>query len=219
MLLLWKLLKEMLVEKSMPNDVVIIGAGGHGKVVADIIIKSGDSVIGFLDDGLEKGTLVLGFPVLGSIHEIDWFKQYSFIIAIGNNHTRKKIAENFTEFNYYTAIHPAAVIGLDVEVGIGTVVMANAVVNPSSVIGNHCIINTGAVIEHDNQLKDYVHLSPNSATGGTVQIGELTHIGLGASIRNNITITSGCLIGAGSLIVKDISVKGTYYGTPAQKVN
>ncbi len=202
----------------MCKSVVIIGAGGHAKVIADIVVKSGDEVVGFLDDGKEKGTTVLGFPVLGHLNEIEKYNQNHFVIAIGNNCTRKIIAEIFTGINFYTAIHPSAVIGLYVEIGRGTVVMANAVINSATSIGNHCIVNTGAIVEHDNVIQDYVHLSPKAVTGGAVKIEELSHIGIGSTIINNIFISSECMIGAGSVVVKDIYEKGTYYGVPAKMV-
>jgi sugar O-acyltransferase (sialic acid O-acetyltransferase NeuD family) len=202
--------------KSMSKTVVIIGAGGHSKVIVDIVIKSGDKVAGFLDDGLDIGTNVLGFPILGQIDEFEKYIENYFVVAIGNNYTRKIIAEMFPELNYYTAIHPTAVIGMDVEIGRGTVIMANAVINSSTMIGNHCIVNTAAIVEHDNIIHDYVHLSPNAVTGGAVNIGELTHIGIGASITNNINIIGECVIGAGSVVVNNIMEKATYVGVPAR---
>ena len=96
--------------------------------------------------------------------------------------------------------------------------MANACINTSAKIGRHCIINTASIVEHDNQIGDYVHLSPNVTCCGTVTIGELTHIGAGATIKNNINITDECIIGAGAVVVKDIQEKGTYVGVPAQKM-
>lgn len=201
----------------MSKTVVIIGAGGHAKVVADIIIKSGDKIVGFLDNGLDKGANVLGFPILGRIDEFEKYKENYFVIAIGNNYTRKIIAGLLFEISYYTAIHPTAVIGLNVEIGKGTVVMANSVINSATKIGKHCIVNTATIVEHDNFISDYVHLSPRTVIGGTVEIGELSHIGIGACIRNNIKISRECVIGAGSVVIDNISEKATYLGVPAKK--
>ncbi len=150
----------------MPKEVVIIGAGGHSKVVADIIIKSKDKLIGFLDDNLKIGSKIIeNYQVLGKIEECFDLqkekKELYFIIAIGDNHIRKEIYNKY-KLNYYIAIHPNSNIGLEVQIGEGTVIMANACVNSGTQIGNNCIINTGAIIEHDNKIEDYVHVSPNA---------------------------------------------------------
>lgn len=202
----------------MSKNVVVIGASGHGKVIADTIIKSGDKVVGFLDDGVDKGSLVAGIEVLGKIGDYKIFENCEFIIAIGNPDIRKRIA-NDLPVKWYTGIHPSAIISsLEVELGEGTVVMANAVINSSAKIGKHCIVNTGAIVEHDNYIGDYVHLSPNATLAGTVTVGEMTHIGVGACVKNNINIAPNCTIGAGTVVVKDISESGTYIGVPARKM-
>lgn len=202
----------------MSKSVVIIGASGHGKVIADIIIKSGDKVVGFLDDGVEKGTLVAGIEVLGKTEDCKEFADCEFVIAIGNPYIREKIAD-MLPVKWYTAIHPTAIISsIDVEIGEGTVVMANAVINSSAKIGKHCIINTASVIEHDSVLEDYVHISPNATLAGIVTIGKFTHIGAGACTKQVINIASDCIIGAGSVIVKDITETGTYVGVPVKKI-
>ena len=206
----------------MNKNVVIIGAGGHAKVIADIIIKSGDEVVGFLDDNIKKDTIIIGnYKVIGKIEDCikiqEDNKDFYFIIAIGNNHTRKEIAEKYS-LNYYIAIHPTAVIGMQVQIEKGTVIMANVCINPSAKIGKHCIINTGAIVEHDNEIKDFVHISPNATLCGTVKVGDCTHLGAGSTIKNNITITDNCIIGAGSVVVKNIEEEGTYVGVPAKKI-
>lgn len=201
----------------MNKKVIIIGAGGHGKVIADIITASQDTVIGFLDDGLEKGSFVSGYPVLGPSSECVRFPDCAFVIAIGSNQIRKVLAEKYC-LKWHTAIHPSAVVGSDIHLGEGTVVMANAVINASADIGKHCIINTGAVIEHDNVIEDYVHVSPHATLCGTVHVGKLTHIGAGAVIRNNRHVAANCTIGAGGVVVKDINESGTYVGVPVRRI-
>lgn len=203
----------------MSKSVVIIGASGHGKVIADIIVNSDDKVLGFLDDADDvQGKKIIGFPVLGKIADYVNYRDCEFVIAIGNPFIREKIAIELP-VKWYTAIHPTAVISsLDVEIGEGTVIMANAVVNPSVKIGKHCIINTGAIVEHDNILEDYVHLSPNVTLTGIVKVGKSTHIGAGSCTKQVINIASDCIIGAGSVIVKDITESGTYVGVPARKI-
>lgn len=203
----------------MSKEVVIIGASGHGKVIADIVVSSGNTVKGFLDDDNDiQGKEIIGFPVLGKIADYVNYKECEFVIAIGNPSTRKSIAESL-DVKWHTAIHPRAVVSkLDTTIGEGTVIMANAVVNPSAKIGKHCIINTGAIVEHDNVLEDYVHVSPNGTLSGTVKVGELTHIGVGSSVMNNVNICSNSIIGAGAVVVKDIAKDGTYVGVPAKKI-
>ena len=118
----------------MSESVIIIGASGHGKVIADIVIKSGDKVVGFLDDGIEKGTVISGIEVLGAVPDYVKWKDCCFVIGIGNPYVRERIA-NALPVKWYTAIHPTAVISsLDVEIGDGTVVMANAVINSNAKI-------------------------------------------------------------------------------------
>lgn len=200
------------------KDVIIIGASGHAKVIADIIIKSGDNVVGFLDDNTALPEKIIGIPYLGLISEVSKYKDtYSFVIGIGNNQIRKKIAQQY-HVNWHTAIHPSAVIAMDTHIGEGTVVMANAVINPSATIGKHCIINTGAVIEHDNCLADYVHVSPNTTLCGTVSIGEQTHIGAGAVIKNNTDVCSNVVIGVGGVVIRNIEESGTYVGVTVRKI-
>lgn len=202
----------------MSESVVIIGASGHGKVIADIVIKSGDKVVGFLDDGIEKGTVISGIEVLGAVPDYVKWKDCCFVIGIGNPYVRERIA-NALPVKWYTAIHPTAVISsLDVEIGDGTVVMANAVINSNAKIGKHCIINTAAVVEHDNVLGDYVHLSPNVALAGNVKIGKNTHIGIGSQVIQGITIASDVTVGAGATVVRNIEEKGTYVGIPTKKI-
>lgn len=208
----------------MSKNIVIIGAGGHAKVIADIIAKSGDTLLGFLDDNIEKGTRIIAdYKVIGNLNNRFPMsvtqEDIEFIIAIGDNEKRKEISEKSPNIKYYKAIHPSAQIGLDVKIEEGTVVMANAVINSSTKIGKHCIINTGAIIEHDNIIENYVHISPNATLCGTVTVGEETHIGAGTTIKNNINICKKCIIGAGAVVVKNIEEEGKYVGIPVTKMN
>lgn len=199
------------------NRLIIIGAGGHGKVIADNALKNGYQSICFVDDHATGD--VMGFPVIGACSEIEALNDGNtdFVIGIGNNTVRKAIAEKYP-VHWVSIVHPSAQIGFDVRIGKGTVIMGNAVVNVSAIIGEHCIINTGAVVEHDDVIEDYVHISPRAALAGTVRVGAHTHIGIGATVRNNTDICSDCIIGAGAVVVKDIRESGTYVGVPAKKM-
>lgn len=202
----------------MKNLVVIIGASGHGKVVADIVNECGDQVLGFLDDSPKLDKTFIGIPLLGPIKDYIKYSEAMFVVAIGNAEIREKIVDKLNEVRWYTAIHPKAVIStLDTKIGEGTVIMANVVVNVGAKIGKHCIINTGAVVEHDNLIDDFVHISVGAKTAGTVTIGKKTWIGIGASISNNLTVCQNCMIGAGAVIVKDIYEPGVYVGIPAKR--
>lgn len=199
------------------NRLVIIGAGGHGKVIADIAMKNGYNHICFVDDHATGNCM--GFPIIGICDSIRMLDDghTDFVIGIGNNGVRKSIAERF-DVNWVTLVHPSAQIACNVTIGKGTVIMAGVVVNVSASVGMHCIINTGAIVEHDNVIEDYVHLSPRAALGGTVRVGELTHIGIGATVRNNIDICAACTIGAGAVLVKNAERGGVYVGVPARVI-
>lgn len=205
----------------MNKKVVIIGASGHGKVIADIVIKSGDELIGFLDDNVEiqDKEIFEKKKVIDFVNNCEQIQknnsEYFFVVGIGNNHIRKDIFEKY-KLNYYTAIHPNSILSNQIKIGKGTVIMANAVVNANAQIGENCIINTGAIVEHDNIISNHVHISPNATLCGTVKVGELTHIGASATIKNNITICNECIIGAGAVVVKDIEKMGTYIGVPSK---
>lgn len=204
----------------MDKKVVIIGASGHGRVIADIVMKSGDQVLGFLDDDRELPKQIAGIPVLGVVADYEKYEDAYFVIGIGSAKIREKIAGFLKQrVLWYTAIHPAAILSvLDVEIGEGTVVMANAVINAGAKTGRHCIVNTGAIVEHDCVLEDFVHISPNAALAGTVTVGTRSWVGIGASVRNNLRIAKDCMIGAGSTVVKDIREPGIYVGTPAGRL-
>ncbi len=199
------------------KDVIIIGASGHGKVVADAVLAAGDRVLGFLDDGCQAQT-VLGLPVLGKTKDHVNYPHAEFLIAIGNNKVRRQIAAQLPGARWHTAIHPKATVSPFAQVGAGTVIMAGAVVNPGAVIGRHCIVNTTAVVEHDNRIADFVHISVGAKLAGTVTVGEATMVGIGAVVRNNVSICGDCMVGAGAAVVKDITGPGTYAGVPARRL-
>lgn len=199
------------------NRLIIIGAGGHGKVIADNASKNGYTDINFVDDCVIGDCM--GFPIIGTSTDIETLNdgQTDFVIGVGSNEVRKAIAERY-DVNWVMLIHPSAQIAINVSIGKGTVVMAGAIVNACTTIGKHCIINTAAVVEHDNVIENYTHISPNVALGGTVHIGELTHIGIGATVKNNTDICSDCTIGAGAVVIHDIKKSGTYIGVPVESI-
>lgn len=203
----------------MSEQVIIIGAGGHGKVIADIVRSCGDSVLGFLDDSPNPSTSVCGIPVLGRSEDYVNYPEAKLVIAIGNGAVRRKVAQRLTDARWYTAIHPSAVISpMGTAIGEGTVIMAGAVVNPCAIIGKHCIINTKASVDHDNRIGDYTHISVGATLAGTVTVGDTVWVGAGAVVSNNISVCADCMIGAGAVVVRSIEEPGTYVGVPARKI-
>lgn len=196
---------------------IIIGASGHGKVVADIAINSGYQDIAFLDDA-DEATECAGFPVVGKVSDAASLSDDAdFIVAIGNAGVRKTIQNEISDA-VTTLVHPAAVIGAGVKIGKGSVVMAGAVINPYARIGEGCIVNTCASVDHDCVVGDYVHISVGAHLAGNVHVGSGTWVGIGATVSNNVAICPDCMIGAGAVVVRDITEPGTYVGIPAKKL-
>lgn len=195
------------------NRLILIGAGGHGRVLADIARLNGYTDIDFLDD-TKSG------EVLGCVSEfVKYVDTADFIVAIGNCAARRRIQGELTcaDARIVSLIHPNAVIARDVKIGEGTVVMAGAVINTNTVIGKGVILNTNASVDHDCMIEDFAHVSVGAKICGTVHVGSGTWIGAGATVINNKKIYADCIIGAGATVVKDIVSAGTYIGTPAQK--
>ena len=200
----------------MKKRIIIIGASGHGKVVADIAAKTYEEIY-FLDDALMAECM--GYPVVGKSTEYQkYINDSDFFVAIGNESIRERILENLKQdgANIATLIHPSAVVAQRVSIGMGSVIMAGAVVNPDTLIGKGCIINTCASIDHDGAIGDFVHISVGAHLAGTVDVGKNTFIGAGATIINNVNITENCIIGAGAVVINDILESGTYVGVPAK---
>lgn len=212
--------------QSAGRSVAICGAGGHAKVVADVLARQVPSVpiAGFLDDRPEMhGTELCGRPVLGSL--ASWLRQASkaestLIVGIGNNRDRERIANEITEagFELFSAIHPSASIGYGVEIGDGSVLMANTVVNASSAIGKHVIINTSASVDHDSVIEDFSHISPGVNLAGGVTVGRGAHIGIGACVVPGVRIGEWAKVGAGATVVGDIPPFATVVGNPAESL-
>jgi sugar O-acyltransferase (sialic acid O-acetyltransferase NeuD family) len=200
----------------MSKKIVIIGASGHGKVIADIAKKNGYEEIVFLDDNSTLRSCG-GYPVIGKCSDAQTMDT-DMIVGIGNASIRKRIQETLDEKHLVTLIHPDAVIADDVIIEKGSVVMAGAVINPGAKIGKGCIVNTCALVGHDCNVGDFVHVSAGSHLCGTVTIADETWIGAGATVINNVSICQHCMIGAGAVVVKDIEKKGTYVGVPVRKV-
>lgn len=207
------------------KKIIIIGAGRHSKVVADIILqrkKLGENLdlIGFVADGFENlgYDQIFGIPILGEIEIIKKFKDknYEYIIAIGSNIGRKKVSERLGDIKYYTAIHPSANIGENVSIGKGCMIMANTVINSYSRIGKHVIVNTGSVVEHDNSIGDYVHIAPSAVLCGGVSVGTKAQISAGSTVILDIEIGENSIVGAGAVVIRNVEENCVVVGNPAK---
>lgn len=199
-------------------DLIIIGGSGHAEVLADIALKNGYTIAGFLDDN-EKATEVLGYKVLGKVADcVNYKNECKFAIGIGNNTVRKRIAEKYSELDFVTLIHPTASIGLNVTIDEGTVVMPMAVINSCAMIGKQTIINSGAVVEHDCRVGDYCLIAPHATLCGVVKIGNNVHMGAGSVVNQTLSVCDNTVVGSGSVVTKSITESGTYVGIPAKKI-
>ena len=200
----------------MKNQFCIYGASGHSKVIIEMLEKRGESVRGLYDDDPGK-KFFFDYSVT---NEKSFLKlsNSNWIIGIGDNATRKKIAEN-NSLNFTSITDVGTNISKRIVVGKGTVIMPGVTVNSSVVIGQHAIINTNASIDHDCILMDYVHISPNATLCGGVSIGEGSHVGSGAVIIPGIKVGKWVKIGAGSVIIKDIPDNATVVGNPGRIIN
>jgi sugar O-acyltransferase (sialic acid O-acetyltransferase NeuD family) len=201
--------------------VAVLGAGGHGKVVADVALCAGAEVVAFLDDAPAKaGTSIWGIPVVtwdGFLANVS-FRGAAIALAFGDNRARQRSIERILAagLGVATLVHPGAAVARTARLGAGTVVMAGAAVNPDAVVGEGCIVNTGAVVEHDCVIGDFAHLSPNAALGGGVKLGARTHLGLGAVALPLVRIGADVRVGAGAVVHRDIADGLTVVGVPAQ---
>jgi len=208
---------------SNSGALLIYGASGHGKVVADVAQAAGWRVIGFADgDPAKRGTRLLAFETraIGPAEaaSLSKLEKARFVVAIGDNRARKKIFDELLAAGLEPAAvaHPRACVAPSATVGPGTVVMAGAVINPEARIGSDVIINTGATIDHDDVIADHVHIGPGAHLGGTVQVGEGTHVGIGATVKNNVTLGAWSILGAGSVLVGPLEDGVVAYGVPAR---
>ncbi|MCG2461896.1 acetyltransferase [Flavobacteriaceae bacterium F89] len=209
------------------QNIVILGASGHGSVILDSIEKFGRyKVIGFLDSFKKRGAMQNGYQVLGSELDlpylIDKFQIHGGVVAIGDNWTRKRVVERITKlvpsFNLIKVVHPSAVIGKDVRIGKGSVILPGVVINTNAIVGDFCIINTNSSLGHDGRMENYSSLASGVCTGGNFSLGEFSAVSLGVTVLENTSIGEHTVIGAGSLVLKDIGSFVMAYGSPARVV-
>ena len=193
----------------------IYGASGHGKVIIDLVHSNEEDIHYILDDN-PVITGIYDHPVVHSF--TPEVLRHKTIIAIGDNTVRERVVKNFPGSFYRGINHATAVVDGTVEVGEGTVIMANASVNSDTIIAKHCILNTGSIVEHDCVLEDFVHISPGAILAGGVRIGEGSHLGIGALVIPGIKIGRWCTIGAGAVVIEDVPDFATVVGNPGKVI-
>jgi acetyltransferase EpsM len=201
----------------------VYGAGGHGKVVADLLVSRDEAEFaGFVDDREELwGSKVMGWPVLGGG---EWLRREAgssrigVALGVGDNASRKWIAENCADWGaeILTVVHARAAVSRAARVKRGSVVMANATVNVDAVVGEGVIVNSGAVVEHDVKVGEYAHVAPNAAMGGGSSLGAFSHLGIGASVLPGVRIGVRTVVGAGAVVVKNLPDEVVAIGVPAR---
>lgn len=192
----------------------IIGAGGHAKVIADIVLSANLKLDGFWDDRTSLAP-ILGYKILGNLTAFKAQQPIGYIIGIGDNRIRKKINAELNETTAI-AVHPSSAIGMLTQIGPGTVVMANASINVGTLIGKHVIVNTNASVDHDCKIADFVHISPQAGLAGNVEVGEGTHIGIGAAVIQGVKIGKWVTVGAGAVVIRDIPDHAVVVGNPGK---
>jgi len=201
---------------------LIQGAGGHAKVVVDVIDKMSDADIqGVFDDYAEASKKVLDYPILGDAEKLVEAAKASdceFIVAIGDNKVRRKLFEYFKGqgLNAGIAEHPTVTLASETSVGEGSMLIASATINPGCRIGVNVIINTDAVIDHDSVIEDHAHIAPNATLCGNVFIGENTWIGASATVIEGVKVGKNCLVAAGAVVVEDVPDNSIVGGVPAK---
>lgn len=192
------------------SSIFLYGAGGHAKVIIDILASNGILVQGIYDDNPQL-TEICTIPITHN-------KSYKFpiIISIGNNNIRKKIVKNLQSAEYIKAIDSRAIISKQVKISEGTVVMQGAIIQSCSIVGKHVIINTGAKIDHDCTIEDFVHIAPGSTLCGNVSIGEGSFIGAGSTIIPGVKVGKWSIVGAGSTVIRDIPDNVVAVGSPCR---
>jgi sugar O-acyltransferase (sialic acid O-acetyltransferase NeuD family) len=206
--------------------IVIVGAGGHGQVVADVLSNAtafGADMqpIGYVDDNPSlAGRRLLGLPVLGPVESLSRIPHDGVVVAIGDNTIRRAVFETLGARNERLVIarHPSAIIADGVQIGRGTMICAGVIVNPGAIVGENVILNTGCSIDHHNHIRDHVHVAPRACTGGDVTVGAGVLIGIGAVVMPGRTLGAGSTVGAGALIQQDVAESTVVVGVPARPI-
>jgi UDP-perosamine 4-acetyltransferase len=207
------------------KPIIIIGGGGHAKVIASTIRALGHSILGFTDPN-ERQNDLFGIVRLGNDAALSAHHSSHVLLVNGIGCTRPgslraSVFHKFKNLGYSfaTLIHPSAFVAAEANIGEGSVVFAGAVVQAGVSIGRNAIINTKASVDHDSNIGDHVHLAPGVVISGGVKIGDDAHIGVGATLIQGITIGTGVMVGAGAVVLRDTPPHSTVWGVPARIIN
>lgn len=201
--------------KNLPDKIVVLGAGGHAKVVIATVRAAGGNVVAAYDDDEGRwGQQILGVPISGPISK-ETIGNGPAVIAIGNNRTRWSIAERL-HANWVSVCHPNATVHASVVLGPGSVVFAGSVVQPDTTIGAHSILNTAATVDHDCIVADFVHIGPGVCLCGGVTVNEGVLLGVGAKVAPNVEVGPWSTVGAGAVCMVDVPGSTTVVGVPAR---
>lgn len=196
-------------------SVIVIGGGGHAKVVIATLRASGEAVAGVYDDALPVGATVLGVPVLGPTALLaEWDGRA--VLAIGSNRVRQRLAAAHPGVAWAAVVHPAAVVHESVRLGPGAVVFAGAVVQPDTEVGAHAILNTASSVDHDGRIGDFSHIAPGAHLAGAVTLGTGAFLGVGAVCAPGVRVGAWTTVGAGGVVVRDLPDHVVAMGVPAR---
>lgn len=208
----------------MAGTLVIVGAGGHGRVCADVAQAAGFEVVGFCDSAMTKGQKINGITVIGAeaadAAALGAAETPQIFVAVGDNERRLELLDQSQKLGFACAklIHPSAILSPSCEIGEGTVVVAGAVVNANARIGRGCILNTACSLDHDNILNDGVQICPGAHAAGGVTFGARAFVGTGASIIPNISIGARAIVAAGAVVTTDVPDGMSVAGVPAKAI-
>jgi len=205
----------------MTDALIIWGAGGHGKVVLDLAIESGQfEHIFFLDENRARfGQVFCEHTIIGGPEKLIDLAGNAFVVAIGENLIRTRCFEvgQLCGLKPVVLVHSSAIVSPSATIERGTVVMPGAVINAGAVVGQNSIVNSGAVIEHDCEIGANVHISPRAVLGGAAKIGDFAHVGIGAVVLPHASIGEGTTVGAGAVVLKKAPAHCTVIGVPARE--
>ncbi len=210
----------------MSLPIIILGGGGHAKVLTDALRVRGITILGITDaDPAKHGSSVLGIPLLGNDTEVERYAPGSVqlvngIGSVGRPTARAFLFDTFKTkgYTFATVVHPSAVVADDAVLGEGVQVMAGAVVQPGTIIGKNSIVNTRGSVDHDCLIGEHVHIAPGVTPSGGVRVGSGSFIGAGATVIHGVMVGADCLVAAGSVVLSDIRDKATVMGVPAREI-
>lgn len=203
-----------------------VGAGGHAKVVIDILRQDGRYEVVALVDPVRVGQSLAGIPIIGGDEQLPQIYAQGVTAAfigvgsVGDNTLRRRLYEQALAmgFSLVNAIHPRAIVAPSVACGSGVAIMAGAILNPDTVLGPNVIVNTGAIVDHDCHIGAHSHISPGAVLAGGVRTGIGAHIGVGATVRQGIVVGDGAVVGAGAVVVRDVPPRVVVIGVPARRL-